>query len=138
MGKREGWAKNRHYGEHGCGICSLHFQIRYRATAIDPLRYLPPRAASQNADGELISSQQRGTCKESVRFIMPYASRSGRSSMENESFPSSIRGFDSLRPLQFSSPDQSAIFAVSDFLYYLNSSLQTFRNRRNTSPFCCK
>lgn len=37
-----------------------------------------------------------------------------------------------------SSPDQSAIFAVSDFLYYLNSSLQTFRNRRNTSPFCCK
>ena len=37
----------------------LHFQIRYRATAIVTCRL---RAASQNADGELISSQQRGTC----------------------------------------------------------------------------
>jgi lipoprotein YgeR len=27
----------------------LHFQIRYRATAIDPLRYLPPQAVSLSA-----------------------------------------------------------------------------------------
>ncbi len=40
----------------------LHFQIRYRATAIDPTLLCRLRAASQNADGELISSQQRGTC----------------------------------------------------------------------------
>lgn len=36
----------------------LHFQIRYRATAIDPLRYLPPQGSNRNADGELIASQQ--------------------------------------------------------------------------------
>lgn len=40
----------------------LHFQIRYRATAIDGYVTCRRRAASQNADGELISSQQRGTC----------------------------------------------------------------------------
>lgn len=27
----------------------LHFQIRYRATAIDPQRYLPPQGSSQSA-----------------------------------------------------------------------------------------
>ncbi|SPX17213.1 lipoprotein ygeR [Escherichia coli] len=41
----------------------LHFQIRYRATAIESATFTCRlRAASQNADGELISSQQRGTC----------------------------------------------------------------------------
>jgi lipoprotein YgeR len=30
-------------GSTGTDSVKLHFQIRYRATAIDPQRYLPPR-----------------------------------------------------------------------------------------------
>nr|VXZ92402.1 Murein hydrolase activator NlpD precursor [Klebsiella pneumoniae] len=35
----------------------LHFQIRYRATAIDPLRYLPPQEVNLSAKGYFIASQ---------------------------------------------------------------------------------
>ena len=30
-------------GSSGANSVRLHFQIRYRATALDPLRYLPPQ-----------------------------------------------------------------------------------------------
>jgi lipoprotein YgeR len=30
-------------GSTGTNTLKLHFQIRYRATALDPLRYLPPQ-----------------------------------------------------------------------------------------------
>lgn len=33
-------------GSTGTDTVMLHFQIRYRATALDPLRYLPPQGAS--------------------------------------------------------------------------------------------
>lgn len=33
-------------GNSGANSVRLHFQIRYRATAIDPLRYLPPKGSS--------------------------------------------------------------------------------------------
>lgn len=33
-------------GSTGADSVRLHFQIRYRATAIDPLRYLPPKGSS--------------------------------------------------------------------------------------------
>lgn len=66
----------------------LHFQIRYRATAIDPLRYLPPQGSNRSADGELIASQPVSLfANQSVRFIMLYASQSGRSSMVERELP---------------------------------------------------
>jgi lipoprotein YgeR len=33
-------------GSTGTDSVFLHFQIRYRATALDPQRYLPPQGAS--------------------------------------------------------------------------------------------
>ncbi|EFO2963312.1 hypothetical protein DQ146_24065 [Escherichia coli] len=58
----------------------------------------------------------------------------------NESFPSSIRGFDSLRPLQsiYLHLINLPFLLYPIFYIILIQSLQTFRNRRNTSPFCCK
>ncbi len=66
----------------------LHFQIRYRATAIDPLRYLPPQEVNlsakrlfyrQSASGRLVTG-----C---VRAIMLLAPLRGRSSMVERELP---------------------------------------------------
>ncbi len=43
MGKALKRGKNRYDGSTDAASVRLHFQIRYRATAIDPLRYLPPQ-----------------------------------------------------------------------------------------------
>ncbi len=38
--------KSRRWAAPGADSVLLHFQLRYRATAIDPLRYLPPQGKS--------------------------------------------------------------------------------------------
>ncbi|EEY5396367.1 hypothetical protein AGE13_17570 [Escherichia coli] len=50
------------------------------------------------------------------------------------------RGFDSLRPLQsiYLHLINLPFLLYPIFYIILIQSLQTFRNRRNTSPFCCK
>ncbi len=50
--------KNRYDGQHGCRIRKTTLpDSRYRTTAIDPLRYLPPPGVNRSADGGVASSQ---------------------------------------------------------------------------------